>query len=182
MLNILPPKKKAILRKMYVMQQLVFLVNIGIIASSISVVMILASNWGLERWLTTATALVKTDIITSEEKTVLRDLVINLNRLLDQGQPLLVATNDPVADLLAISEQTPSEISLHTISINYPEQEVLLTGTANTRDDLIAYQQTLNDLDQLNGIHLPLSDITLKEKIPFNFSASYEAALPEKTK
>lgn len=174
MLNILPPTRKITLRRAYISKQLQLLVGIAIVATSLAVVMVFVSDWVLQRWLNNAAVAAKTDLITTEDRIELKELVNELTISVNQAQPLLVTAQQPMADLKTLLEPTPEAISLHTFTLTYDDKVLRITGTADSRDDLVSYQQLLSTLPGITNVKLPLSDLSQKESIPFTITALYE--------
>ena len=77
--------------------------------------------------------------------------------------------------------QTPDDIQLHEYNLDYITHELVLTGTADTREALVAYQQIVHDIPGVTEVYLPLNDITSKEHIAFTIQATYETAPVETT-
>ncbi len=173
MLNILPPDRKITLRRAYLAKQLRLLVGIGIVATGIAVIMVFVSDWVLQRWLDNASVSAKTDLISTEDRAELKDLVNQITTTVNQAQPLLKSTHSPLNDLKLLLESTPETIKLHTFTLTYDDQLLRITGTADTRDDLVDYQQQLTTLPGVTNVVLPLSDLNQKESIPFTITATY---------
>lgn len=174
MLNILPPDRKITLRRAYVSKQLQLLVGVGIVATSLAVAMVFASDWMLQRWLNNAAVAAKTDLITPEDRIELKSLVSQLTVSVNQAQPLLLTTQQPLTDIKTLLEPTPESISLHTFTLTYVDQLLRITGTAQSRDDLVSYQQLLTTLPGISNVKLPLSDLSQRESITFTITATYE--------
>src|SRR3990167_5911998 len=146
MLNILPTNRKQALRRHSIMQQIRFLVSIAVVATSISVVMLFASDWLLQRWLKDITVETKSDIISTDERSALQLIVSDIVKLVNQAEPIITQQPQPLYDVTIILGPTPTDIKLHEYQIDYTEHELSLTGTADTRDALVAYQQIVRDI------------------------------------
>lgn len=181
MLNILPPIRKITLRRAFIAKDLRLLTGIAIMATSLAVIMVFVSDWILQRWLDDAGVSAKTDIISAEERTELKELVSNLVLEVNQIQPLISKHHQPLTDLAAILQPTPTSIQLHSFSLSYSNHELALAGTAATRDDLVVYQQVVNAIPGMRNVKLPLNDLSQKEAITFNLTATYETPSPETT-
>lgn len=175
MLNILPLNRKITLRRAFLNQQLQLLVGICIVATSLAVVMVFASDWLLQRWLNSATVAANTDFISADERTELKELISGITMAVNQAQPLLAKQNAALTDTKAILEPTPETIQLHAVALSYTENLLRITGTAETREDLVNYQQILSTIPGITNLKSPLSDLNQREAIPFTMTATYEA-------
>lgn len=176
MLNLLPSSRKQALRHRYIMQQVRFLIGVAVVATSISVLMLFASDGLLQRWLRDITVETKSDIISTEERKNLQALVSEVVKLVNQAQPVAENQVLPLQDVVTLLGPTPDNIRLHEYSLDYVKHDLLVTGTADTREALVSYQQVVSDIPGVQTVHLPLNDITSKENISFTLQATYETA------
>ncbi len=181
MLNLLPTIRKQALRRRTISQQLRFLTGVAVVATSFSVIMLFTTDWLLQRWLQDITVATKSDIISSAERSELQQLVSTISKQVGQTQPLLGEVPHPLVDIVAIVGPTPTDIQLHDYILNYTTHDLELSGTAENRDALVAYQQVINTIPGVRGAYLPLQDITSKEQVPFVIQATYESAPVDKT-
>lgn len=176
MLNILPLARKNFLRKAYVAKQSRFLAGLAIVVTGLSVGLVLASDWTLQRWLVSTTSSTQSNFISPEERDELKQLITEATLLASQAQPLLKQSTSPVVDIMTIIQSTPDGIQLDTLAVNYLDSTVRLAGTADQRETIIQYQEQLEDLASLNRVNVPLSELSQKANIYFSITATYEAA------
>ena len=174
MLNLLPQTRKVAQRRAFVAKQLQFLTGVMVVATSCAVVILLASDWLLQRWLSDLSTNSNTDLISAEEQFELKTIVDEVTFLTTAAQPILVQQPLILPDLANLLTTTPDGIQLHSLSLDYLEGKLELAGSAATRDDLVAYQQVLTAITGVHKVNLPLSDLTQKNTIPFSIHATYE--------
>jgi len=93
----------------------------------------------------------------------LNDLVGVISGVFAQS-PLWSGTID------ALKSATPEGIAITGISVTKPEDKISLSGFAKTRAGLNAYKKTIQDLRIFTAVELPLTNLDLKENIPFTMS------------
>lgn len=74
--------------------------------------------------------------------------------------------------MLYLSSTTPEGITFNTININYKTKSITMSGKANTRDNFLQFQDILKNSEYINEPTFPISDLTKKENIVFNITAS----------
>lgn len=181
MLNVLPESRKLLHRHAYIAKELRILTGIAIVATSLSVILVFVSSWVLQRWLDSVTASQTTEIISTEDRASLKQLVANVTTAVNQAQPLLANEHLALNDVQALLAPTPSNIQLQSFDLNYTNHVLTLNGTAATRDDLISYQQLVTSLPGITNLKAPLNDLNQKTDIAFTFTATYETPTPETT-
>lgn len=174
MLNLLPHSRKVAQRRTFIAKKLQFLTGVTVVATSCAVVMLLTSDWLLQRWLGDLVTTSNTDLISAEERSELKTIVDELVLLTTAAQPTLVQQPRILPDLVNLLQPTPDGIQLHSLSLDYVEEKLTLAGSAVTRDDLVAYQQILTAITGVHKVNLPLSDLTKKDTVPFSIHATYE--------
>ena len=80
------------------------------------------------------------------------------------------------AILSLITAAIPTGISISEISVTPNDSgsdAIVLSGTAGTRDDLLAFADTLKAASALSGVSVPLSQLAGEANIPFTLSFSF---------
>lgn len=72
-----------------------------------------------------------------------------------------------------IANSIPEGIVVENISLNAKTHNFVLSGKANTRENLLQMQINLNNLDFIKNVDIPLSQLTEKTNITFSISANY---------
>lgn len=73
--------------------------------------------------------------------------------------------------LTALSEATPEGIILDSMLLDQQAKTYTFSGTAATRDALLAFERELRELPIVAKVDLPLSQLTEREQIPFIITA-----------
>jgi hypothetical protein len=149
-------------------------VNLALLATSLCVGLIYASDWILQLWFETNSVTIKTDSISATDQTELKDLVTDLNQLIGKVDPLLKKPVHSTADLVSIIQATPTDIKLHSLRLDYTTKALEISGTATSRDTAVAYQQALSGIAGVSNVKLPFGDLNQKEAITFSINAKYE--------
>ncbi|PIZ94516.1 MAG: hypothetical protein COX81_03375 [Candidatus Magasanikbacteria bacterium CG_4_10_14_0_2_um_filter_37_12] len=68
---------------------------------------------------------------------------------------------------------TPN-ISLSLININKNNQKIIISGQAKTREDLLTIKESLEKLDYINKIDIPLEQLIKQKEVPFVFNTTIE--------
>lgn len=77
-----------------------------------------------------------------------------------------------VADL---SDRTPQDVNWHTFQI-LENNKILITGVAQNRDSLIAFQSRLEQSPYIRTLDLPLQYLTAGKDNPFKLEITFESA------
>lgn len=156
------------------MQQARFLTGIAVVATSCAVMMLFTTDWLLQRWLQNITVETKSDIISNDERIELQHLINEITKLLDQAESIMQDQTHPLSDIVTIISPTPDDIQLHDYTVDYVTHRLELSGIAETRDALVAYQPVISTIPGVSNAYLPLQDITSKEEVPFIIQTTYE--------
>ncbi|MFA6486457.1 MAG: hypothetical protein WCT40_03765 [Candidatus Magasanikbacteria bacterium] len=89
---------------------------------------------------------------------------------------VLKSVNDASSDympilprLLEIISSTPSTIKINTVDINRVENKIIIYGTASTRAELLAYQETIKAIPWMETAIMPTTQLLQKENINFEY-------------
>lgn len=74
--------------------------------------------------------------------------------------------------LIELSQIVPPEIQFNEIKINKLEKKIEISGKAKTRDQLLKFQDALENSDFFENVTSPISNIVSPENINFNLTAS----------
>lgn len=88
---------------------------------------------------------------------------------LDFPWPLLLGTIDQAA---------PSGIGFHTLNLSLATHALSLSGHADTRDELIAFQEALIALPSLSNVNSPITNLLKRDNIEFSMTATFTAPTP----
>ncbi len=85
----------------------------------------------------------------------------------------------PVAPRLEeIIKTLPYDIKINSLVINRVDQTLLLSGTAQTRDALLRYQQIIRSIPWVEGVANPTSLLFQKENVSFDIKARFKSLSP----
>lgn len=173
MLNVLPLEYKTNLK-----QRLLYIRirNFGIFFVIISIslsLLLLTTEWMLIRWQETTPVNDALALISAGEQQELGDLVTNLQETSTAVQKINAQFHNPLSDVATVLAETPQTIHLHSFQIDYTTGVIRLTGTADDRESIIAYQQQLSKHPAFSKLIFPLGNLEIKENIPFSVEAQY---------
>ncbi len=167
-LNIAPKHKKAYLAKILYVQFLKFSIEILLIFVAIFGMALLGAQSILQNYFFEATA---STAIISPSHTIkqkcnckeINDTLANLEQIQDGYMPW---TNF----MQKFSDKITPNISLSLIDIKKNDQKLILSGQAKTREDLLRLKNSLEELDYIDTIQVPLEQLTKPEEVPFVFN------------
>ncbi len=168
-LNLLPPEKKKILTHIYLVLYSRFLIEILLFYSLIVAISLIFANQYL-----------RANLSINQIKTAAADGVYarmnkeikNVNQQLkniDAVQSSFVAWSPLMADLL---KTVPPAISLSGLDFNKDRDEMMIQGTAKTRDELLTFKERLMALNWIKKLEIPVSSLTTKENVNFTINAT----------
>lgn len=168
-LNLLPPSKKAALRKGYVIAYVrAMLAFLLIVAATLSATLI-SFNMILTNTLT--------DLTTQNEVMISEDTAPEINiEIIDGFLTRIADIQDGFVVWSEVFEEIsriiPKGVILDAIQLT-PDGKVFIRGIAATRDDVLSFQSRLDSLPFFTEISAPLSNILKKTDIKFDFETSY---------
>lgn len=172
-LNLLPPQKKEALRQGFVLayvQTMVFLfclIAVLIAAGLVPVRLMLGADHE---------ALLRQTAPESDEFTVSVAEIRDINAFLKRVDGLQTGFVPWSSALGGITELAPAGVRLESLQLMSPNL-VVVSGTAATRADLLAFQQKLSAAPFLSKVDSPLSNILQRQNVRFEIETTY--ALPE---
>ena len=72
--------------------------------------------------------------------------------------------------IIKLGNAIPTDIIINNILIVNQNKEINISGTALSRTALLELKDNFNNLDFINNINIPLSQLTEKENIDFSIS------------
>lgn len=73
--------------------------------------------------------------------------------------------------IVELSQGMPVDIKINSLSIDNETGEIIMVGTAKTRDALLGFQSNLKKYDWLSDIQTPTSQLFQKENVNFEIRA-----------
>lgn len=166
-LNLLPPSEKleASLKWNYLIFKNIILMLL--LVSITLAVVIVAAKYTLTNKLTeleTQVHLVNEELLEANQGIItINNSLSELHTIQNKYQPI----SPLIADILS---SVGAGILLENFIINTASNEVIFTGTANTRDDLLSLEQQLQDNPLVEDIEVPLSNLLQRADIAFNLT------------
>ncbi len=95
-----------------------------------------------------------------------------INALVKNTDKIQSGYTEWTATLLAVSQTVPPPVTLSGMTLDAKRRLYTFTGMAPTRDDLFAFKTNLEALPAVERVDIPLSQLTVKEQIPFSFTVT----------
>lgn len=153
------------------------LVTVALEAGFILLAVTLAINAGI--LLTARTIAANARAALSEEQERIEAQYRGTNAEVDAANRELAALSvlaeryRPVAPLYhALATNAPEGITFSALSIDYLNNKIRISGRADTRERLLAYQKLLEKDPRWMNVRVPLANISQKTNIPFELSFS----------
>jgi len=168
-LNLLPPKQKQSLRTALAMA---FVQSLAMFVAV--VILIVAGTLFSLRLLLAGEVqyLAEQSTATSGEHQALTKQMQSINDYIYRVQDTHDQFIDWSAVLESLGHSAPKGIRFEGISIS-PDMSLTVEGVADTRDDVLAMEQQLNDYEHFIEVNSPLSNILQKENLRFEFQMIY---------
>ncbi|MEK9152242.1 MAG: PilN domain-containing protein [Patescibacteria group bacterium] len=168
-LNLLPPQKKDALRQGFLLAYvqtmvfLFFLVAVMVAAVLIPVRIMLKADYD--------------DIVrqTSPEKDEFAAALAeirDINAFLKRIDGLQTSSVPWSATLRSLTDLAPAGVHLETLAVG-AHSAITLSGTAETRDDLLTFEERLKSAPFLSKVESPLSNILQKKNVKFEIQVTY---------
>jgi hypothetical protein len=167
-LNLLPPEKRKFLQKMIYIQ---FIKNVFIsivFVFCVSGILLLGAQSILQEYLNDVSSNL---IATRSSHTGKNRAIKDINKILletEAVQQLYIPWTSTIIDM---ANSTPNGITLNNLSLDSKTKTHVISGTADTREDLLTFQENLETLDFIDQVEIPPSQLTEKENISFSISA-----------
>lgn len=108
----------------------------------------------------------ETSLVTADNRALER----KVDTLNDFVKSISVVQNKHIAwtpIMLNVSEATPPGVILNNIVFD-SEKNGTISGTANTRNDLLTLRDNLNTISAFTDINLPITDLVTSQNLTFN--------------
>lgn len=171
MLNLLPPtKKKAIEQNqlhLFIQRCCVIIMSCAILLSVVMVTSRLIAKFVLDNVQTRGAIMVNTP-----DQTTVTQQLTNITALSSNIQSIQKNFHQPVPVLLQMFNHLPSGITFTTLRLDYITNTIKVTGTTESREQLLQLSQMINDQPEWTKVKFPLQDFTQKTNIPFEFEVT----------
>ncbi len=167
-LNLLSPNKRKYLRKMLYAQFVKASLESFVFVISLVSILFLGTEWVLQ----TNFNNLSTSLVTNNGQEAERNNKIKkINNVLEKMTELQKTHTLWTSIMEDFTRVIPKEITLTSLNINELSGNYQLSGTAPTRDDLLKLKASLESLEYIEPVEIPLSLLTQKEDISFSLTA-----------
>lgn len=170
--NLLPPKQKSEIR----FERTQSFIIMGIVSVFIVTFSIIALFFGMEILVENKLKIIQDQVMAKEEQiekekvgkleTDIKDLNRYLKRL-DGIQKGHLYWSDILKNLI---ELVPGGVKIASLSANQEDRRIEIQGNANTRDQLLNFEENLRNSKIFEGVESPLSNIVKKENVDFEIT------------
>jgi len=94
-----------------------------------------------------------------------------INSLLVRTEKLQKEYKKISPKIAELANITPEPIRISDLNIDLAKRKVAISGTAPRREDLLNFEVALKNLDWIETVDIPLSQLTDKENLNFSISA-----------
>ncbi|MFA7653951.1 MAG: hypothetical protein WCX97_02810 [Candidatus Magasanikbacteria bacterium] len=165
-LNLLPPHRKTEQNRLVKFLFIKNILEFIIIAAAIIATILL---WGWMILIDEFTSLTKNAMSIGRDYTSYNTEVRTVNRTLRAIGETSNGYLNITEKLLFIASTTPANIRINSLDINRVNNQIIIYGTAKTRADLIAYQETVKQIPWLEATIMPTTQLLQKENINFEY-------------
>jgi Tfp pilus assembly protein PilN len=167
-LNLLSPEKKQQISKEIIFISTKYLFALSFILVCSASAILLVAEFVVQNNFCQA---VSQNTLVTKEYGSLNQNVYGINRQITQLQSMqnkfVIWSNR----LVILTNLTPKNIELYSVTINSDTKDINLTGNAKTRDDLLQYKANLENSNLLTGINLPIENLLEANNSYFDIKA-----------
>lgn len=166
-LNLLPPDKYQHLKRMVSFQFIKNLLELILIIISLGGIALLGGQWVLQDYFN---QIAEQIISTSNRYAATNQDIKKINFTLNKVEKIQKEYQYWAGFIPAITEKIPAKVTLMALNFDDKNKKIILTGTAVTRDDLIALKDQLNTLPWIKPVAIPPTQLTEKNNIQFSLT------------
>lgn len=161
-LNLLSPQKKQFLRHLVTVQFLRHLLELALFLTVLVCIMFLGGEWVLENHFSSVGF--NHTLVTSGHSKINQEIQ-KINKQLGRVQTLQKQFHPQSPLVYEVMKQIPPGIDVH--SADFTKSTIIISGKATSREILLALRDNLTTLTFVQGIDIPLSNLTEKENVEF---------------
>jgi len=162
-LNLLSSNKYQNLKHMVSFQFIKNLLEIILIILSLGGIVLLGGQWILQDYFS---QIAQQIVLVSNHYAETNQEIKKINFTLNQVEKIQKEYESPTVFLISLTEKIPQGVILSTLVVN--NKKITLTGTADTRENLLLFRDNLNTLKSLKPVEIPPSQLTEKNNIQFS--------------
>lgn len=170
-INLLSPEKRKYLRHIIYIQFAKNTLASVVFVFCLSGITLLGCQWVLQEYFNDVSAnILATNSRYAEKNQKIKE-VNNLIAQTDAIQQTYTVWSPIITNL---TNSVPEGILIENLSLNSNNHTFAINGKAQTRENLLQTQTNLNNLDFIENVNIPLSQLTEKININFSISAIYK--------
>lgn len=139
-----------------------------LIAISLAAIALLISQNLLEKYFTD---IAQNTVVISNKYSSSAKEITDINNLTKKVIEVQSQYHPVTPIIISLASSTPSGITLTNLNVDYKNKTIKFSGTSETRQNFLDFQESLTGNDDLIDIKSPISDLTKKENIAFNIEA-----------
>lgn len=167
-LNLLSPQKQQYLHKMVYVQFLKHLLELVLFLVTLVAIVLMGADTMLHNYFTSITSRVD---VSAERISDVNQNVQFINSSLNRTYLIQEEFLSWPKRVESIAATVPPGVQLKSMSLQPKNNKYVFSGTANTREDLLAFEAALEALPHVSSVSFPISQLTKKENISFSMTA-----------
>lgn len=165
-LNLLSPDKRKFLQRMIYVQFIKNTFTSIVFVFCVSGITLLGGQWVLQEYFNDVSSNL---VITTGKQAEKNNRIKEVNTLINQTD-IVQQVYTPWSDIVTeIANAIPPGIVMSNISLNSSNKNFVFSGSADTRDALLEMQKKIKQLNFIEDVNIPVSQLT--EKKNFTFTA-----------
>ncbi len=166
-LNLISPDKYQHLKRMVSFQFVKNLLELILIIISLGGMVLLGGQWILQDYFN---QIAEQIVSVSNRYAGTNQDIKKINSTLNRLEKIQKEYHNLIPSLSELTEKIPKNIILTALNFDDKNKKITLTGTALTRDDLLALKDQLNTLDWIRPLQIPPAQLTEKNNIQFSLT------------
>lgn len=166
-LNLLSPDKYQHLKKMVSFQFIKNLLELILIIICLGGIVLLGGQWVLQDYFN---QIAEQIISVSNRYAGTNQDIKKINSILSRVEKIQKEYQNLTLPLSELTKKIPRNIILTSLNFDDKNKKIILTGTAITRDDLLALKDQLNTLAWIKPMQIPPAQLTEKNNIQFSLT------------
>lgn len=168
-INLLPPDKKRLLEKLVKFIFFKEILEIILLVAAFLSVILLWSWYALQNQYND---LSQSALLVNREYSHYNQEIRKLNQTIRQFNSSNATFAPLTPKIVELIENLPTDIKINSLNINRKNNQLIISGTAKTRDALLTYQSSLKKYSWIDGVQTPTSQLFQKDNVNFEIKAS----------
>ncbi|OGH90239.1 MAG: hypothetical protein A2537_00785 [Candidatus Magasanikbacteria bacterium RIFOXYD2_FULL_36_9] len=168
-INLLPPSKKGLLEKLVKFIFFKEILEIVLLVAAFLSVILLWSWYALQNQYND---LSQSALLVNREYSHYNQEIRKLNQIVRQFNTANATFSPLTPKILELIENLPNSIKINSLNINRKNNQIVISGTAQTRDELLKYQSSLKNYSWIESVQTPTSQLFQKDNVNFEIKAN----------